>query len=543
MVNHSARRRCLPLLGIVAIAAIVRCHYLAEVSYDFDEAFTWKMTTFPASEIWTRVSRDNHPPLFFYLLKGWSLVFGDSLGAMRSLNLALGLLTVIGAYLLVRQIGRGAGNMSDVPPLAATALVALSPYQVDFSQQIRMGYVLGAAWTTLSCWLLLRAIQKPIPRWRDYAWYALAAAALAYAHHFALFILAAHFLYAVGCVLFRGRESIEIRHRSYMLVAFALIVLFWLPWAPKFLRQRRQVSELFHTKPFSWNEVTKASYQTALAVRWEDDPPSAGAACGATVAYLLPAAAMLVWGRGGLRLLGLGVLVTFDGAICTSICDRNIIQARYFVFANVLWLCGLPPLLLRSSNPSERRQKGATSGKPRARFGSVSGGAALLAVVTCSAWACLAHAQRREGFARRPGMMGAMAYLSESRLPGEPVLVCNPLLQVTAAAHAGGGPSQAVPANSSTRRAGKPILQVLSEHRNFPYFQGTSVMREEDYLSPDALEKSSARRVWVIDASNWIIPEWRLSLPQSWVERSEIAFPEGAAAGNGRIIVRCYQRR
>jgi mannosyltransferase len=605
------------LAAVVALAALVRCHYLAEVSYDFDEAFTWKMTTFPAGEIWTRVARDNHPPLVFYVLRGWSRLFGDSPGAMRSFNLALGLVAVIGAYLLVRQVTRssqrnlqfevcdpqfaisqpsvslslppsvspmvgrlsvGGGTpqrafptdarMRELPALAAAALVAFSPYQIDFSQQVRMGYVLGAALTILSCWLFLRALQAGAPRWRDYVLYALAAAALAYTHHFGLFILAGQFLYGVGYVALRGGESIGNAHRCHLILAFVLILLLWLPWASSFLRQRQQVSDLFHTKPFAWNEVAKACYQT-LAVRWEDDPPSERIAWAATAACLLPPLAMLIWGRGGLRLIGLCVLATFDGAICTSIGDRNIIQSRYFVFANALLLCGLPPLMVWHTKA--KRERGTVASAARPRFGRVLGATTLAALVAGQAWLCLAHAQRREGFARRPGMMGAMAYLDESRQPGEPVLVCNPLLQVTATAHAartraadsglrdtsdrphpnplpqGEGEEHPHPSPkyrlAGAEGEGEIRVQVLSSHTSFPYFQGTAVMREEDYLSPEALIKSSARRVWVIDATNWIIREWRLPLPLPWIELSEMTFPEGAAAENGRIIVRCYQRK
>ena len=84
--------------------------------------------------------------------------------------------------------------------LAAAGLVALSPLQVDWSQRVRM-YVLGSALAVASCWLLLRALQARQPRWRDFGWYALAAAGLAYTHYFGLFVLAGQFLYAVGWLM------------------------------------------------------------------------------------------------------------------------------------------------------------------------------------------------------------------------------------------------------------------------------------------------------------------------------------------------------
>src|SRR5487761_1395936 len=217
----------LALSAIVALAAMVRCQNLAALSYDFDEAFCWKMIGFPVGEIWTRSALDNHPPLYFYLLWGWAKVFGDSPQALRLLSVLLGLATVVGAYFLVRQIGSGIRENSGVvssgirensvptanpelsrvplrvaelPALAAAGLVALSPLQVDWSPRVRM-YVLGSALAVASCWLLLRALQARQPRWRDFGWYALAAAGLAYTHYFGLFVLAGQFLYAVGWLM------------------------------------------------------------------------------------------------------------------------------------------------------------------------------------------------------------------------------------------------------------------------------------------------------------------------------------------------------
>ena len=104
-MSFGVPRSWLPLAAIIALAGMVHCEHLAELSYDFDEAFCWKMTTFPASEIWARSALDNHPPLYFYLLWAWSRAFGDSPEALRSLSVVFGLATVVGAYLLVRQIG------------------------------------------------------------------------------------------------------------------------------------------------------------------------------------------------------------------------------------------------------------------------------------------------------------------------------------------------------------------------------------------------------------------------------------------------------
>lgn len=530
-------------MAIVALAGMVRCQHLGALSYNFDEAFCVKMIGIPVGDISGRCARDNHPPLYFYLLWAWSHVLGNSPAALRSLGVALGLATVVGAYLLVRQIV-GTVILREAAALAAAALVAFSPMQVDWSQHARMGYALGAALSVVSSWLLLRALQAAMPRRRDLVFYALAAAALAYTHHFALFVLIGQLLYAVGWAMQEGEakagaphahaRSIArpsfIGHRRRSLIAFTLVAAAYLPWLPNLLRQREQVSRSFHTSAFTWREVAKACYQT-LAVRWEDEPPGEAAAWAALAGCGLAPLAMLLWGRGGLRLVGLCVLTTFEGAICASVADRNIIQSRYFVFANALLLCGVPALVSQMAVAAKdargvARKRAAPLRAPPLRVGLLA--ATLTTSVAGMAWLCLEHAARREVFARRPGMAAAVAYLADARRPDEPVLVCNPLLQITADAYA---PSQ------------PPPVRVLSGDRVFPHFQGMAVMLVDEFLSPAALEASGASTIWAIDAVDWISPEWKLNLPREWIEVSEATFPEWAAAENCLIVVRQYVKQ
>ena len=316
-------------------------------------------------------------------------------------------------------------------------------------------------------------------------------------------------------------------HLACAATAFALVAALYLPWFPNFLRHRQQVSHLFHTKPFRWDEVAKVCYQM-FAIGWDDAPPSVLIARGAAVACLVAAMAMFAWGRGGLRLLALAVLATFDGAILASVSDRNIIGSRYFVFAQALFLCGLPPLLVgrSSAQTNPKRERGARADAPRWRFASAFGGVALAALVTVSAWLCLAHSDRRDAQSRRPGMIAAMAYLADASRADEPVVVGNPILQVAAAGHA---------------MADEPVL-VMGDSASFPYFQGTAVMREEEYISRDVVANLPAQRLWVIDAYDWAAPAWTVRLPDPWVDIREETFPEWMA-GKCRIVVRCCVKR
>ena len=95
----SARRALLALAIIVAGGVALRMYGLYGRSMWFDEGFSWRTIQFPVSEMIERIGRDNHPPLYFILLKLWTAAFGESLVALRSMNLAVSALAMAGIYL------------------------------------------------------------------------------------------------------------------------------------------------------------------------------------------------------------------------------------------------------------------------------------------------------------------------------------------------------------------------------------------------------------------------------------------------------------
>jgi uncharacterized membrane protein len=144
------------VIYLIVSGAVVRFHCLADLSLWYDECVSWKTTTYRVTEQISCAAGDNHPPLYFLLLKLWSLAWGRSAEALRSLSAVFGLLTILGTYTLVREIettNAEPGNSPRWPQIAAVnaaALVAFSPFQIEWSQTVRM-YSLAtalAAWST-----------------------------------------------------------------------------------------------------------------------------------------------------------------------------------------------------------------------------------------------------------------------------------------------------------------------------------------------------------------------------------------------------------
>ncbi|MBS0201418.1 MAG: glycosyltransferase family 39 protein [Planctomycetes bacterium] len=501
------------LLGIVAVGTLLRCNQLAEISYWFDESFCWKMTTFEWSELWGRVARDNHPPLYFFLLKLWTLCWGESAVAMRSLSVICGGAVIVGGYLLAREVDSGAGKSAlaaDVAGLLAAACLALAPFQIEWSTQVRM-YALGSALTLWSSWILLRALRHPDSHSGLWFGYGIMASALAYTHYYGLFILLAQFLFATGDRLYRKVwKTADPPSRAALLpvlITFVLVGMSWSPWLPEFLAHRQQVTDSFWTKPLTATDVTWTCVRIWTGV-WSDRPIDEKISWWVAGVTLTIWVGQLLFGRGGLRLLALGPLVTFVATVAASLSSRNILSARYFVFAHALAVCGVAVCIQRL---------------PGVWLRGLTGGLVLVGL----GFLCVENVQRRDRWATRPGFESAVAYLDEVRKPGEPVLVGNPMVQINVAAYVGD----------------RDTVYVLSDNPRFPYFQGTAVMRDTEYLSNEAVSSFATDRIWLIETKNWTGGSIAVSLPSPWVDIREESFYDWHSRNCEIIVKECVRRR
>jgi mannosyltransferase len=504
----------LALLGIVSFGVLIRCHRLNEISYWFDESFCWKMTTFAWSEQWERVAGDNHPPLYFFLLKLWTQLFGDTAVSMRTLSVLCGAAVILGGFQLVLEIERGLGPAARPRPIASALLaaagLALSPFQVEWSQQVRM-YALGSALALWSSWFLLRMLQTQPPLKRYWVGFVLTGAALAYTHYYCLFVLAAQFVFAACAVLRRwvsSRSEPSQRVGIWQVpLAFVVIGMIWSPWLPQFLLHRQQVVDSFWTRPLKLEDVTWTCVQMWTGT-WTQLPFEKKLAEGSAIAALLVCLWQLFLGRGGRRLLALIPLITFAAAIGASLGPRNILSPRYFVFAQALLVCCAAVCVQRLPGAWVRYL------------------CSLLALAGLG-WLCWGTVQQRDRWASRPGFESAVAYLDGVREPGEPVFVGNPMVQINVAAYA----------------AEPDEVFVLSNQQTFPYFQGSAVMRTSEYRTSEQVSQWTSDRIWVIETKNWTGGSIGVTLPSPWVDIRDEAFFDWHTPKCEVVVKECVRRR
>lgn len=149
---------------IALIAFALRLYRLGAQSLWYDETVSAILARQAIPDLIAHTARDIHPPGYYLLLHGWRRLAGETEFALAFLSLVFGVLLVAGVYLLSRSL------FDRRVALWAAGLVALSPYNLWYSQEVRM-YTLGAFLGLLTLYFALRGIKlsSSLLPWLGYA--------------------------------------------------------------------------------------------------------------------------------------------------------------------------------------------------------------------------------------------------------------------------------------------------------------------------------------------------------------------------------------
>ena len=243
--ERSARRvivstGAVPLI-ILLLAFAVRLYRLDNQSFAFDEGWTSYAIHHSWRAIWGVLVPDNHPPLYYILVKAFAELAGYGDFSVRFFSVMCGMTLVAGLYALGRRLG-GA-----VMGISAALFAACVPSLVYYAQEARM-YSLLMALAVLSSYSLLRVLQDREARhwwtrWR--ALYVVALSAMLYTHYFAVLLLVAQnglwLSWNLGLITAqseRKRPLFGKRALGWCLGQTAILASY-LPWLPTAVRQVR----------------------------------------------------------------------------------------------------------------------------------------------------------------------------------------------------------------------------------------------------------------------------------------------------------------
>jgi 4-amino-4-deoxy-L-arabinose transferase-like glycosyltransferase len=206
--------------GVLLCALLVRLLGIATRPLWYDEAFAVLFaekgprlmlagTLSPASGI----AADVHPLAYYTTLWGWMKAFGDSPVPIRMLSILFGLASVAVAYWLAKEL------FDRRCALILAFLLAFSPFQIHYSQEVRM-YAMLTFFLVMATSALWKGLETGKLVW----WFifAVCAALAQYCHNLAAFYLVP---LALSPILFRRWRALP----AVILAGLGAMVLY-LPW-------------------------------------------------------------------------------------------------------------------------------------------------------------------------------------------------------------------------------------------------------------------------------------------------------------------------
>ena len=189
----------------------------------YDEAFTGILLKAPFGEMNQMIFDDVHPPLYYWLAKPWSAMFGYTPAGIRLLSLALGLAIVASVFTVAK-------NLFNVKTgLLAAAITAFSPFAVEYSQEARMYSLFGLLFLW-SVWFFYRALQtNSMKYW--IAWGVFGGLSF-YTHYLALFFFILFYVtYVLYQKIFNKKGCLQsLLGQKELWIGIGIIFAFFLTW-------------------------------------------------------------------------------------------------------------------------------------------------------------------------------------------------------------------------------------------------------------------------------------------------------------------------
>lgn len=238
------RKKELTLLFVLFVFCLaLRLAFLTQKNMWFDEVYSWHMTQGSFKDIITDTSVDIHPPLYYFILKVWEFIFGQSVSALRILSVIFASTAIFFIY----PISRKALNIEN--SVLVILLYSISPLNIFFSQEARMS-ALNLFLNAGSVYFFIKIIESEpdiktlFKKIYTYGYIVLTILAL-YTHYFSFLILAAQILYLLYTYKQQSKKIIQ-----YAII-YIIIVLTYLPWLPTMFMQAAKGQSWRHSHSVS----------------------------------------------------------------------------------------------------------------------------------------------------------------------------------------------------------------------------------------------------------------------------------------------------
>ena len=243
------------LCAILILATFLRFHVLAQDPFWVDEIITARTTQRSWKQVFLSIRQEYAAEAPAQIVIGTVLyrMFGRSVWVYRSIPATIGVLGVLGVFLLGRRL------LNARLGLLAALLIAIMPYNIRYSQEFR-GYAALACFSAFTAWAFVRAVSTE--RLRDWLLFGLVAGVSLLFHHFVMFVILAAGAYSFLASLwgFRERRKKSLLVFPFFCLASVVALAIFSPWLVYVYSKQRE----FELEPvFRWDFVWATLSQLA----------------------------------------------------------------------------------------------------------------------------------------------------------------------------------------------------------------------------------------------------------------------------------------
>ncbi len=219
------------ILVIILIFTLLTLINLDHRGIWYDEAFSIVLARKSFEELIETTIQDTHPPLYYFNLKIWVSVFGESEFSVRFLSYVFALFVVILTYYLAKRLF--SGNIA----ILSSAFIAMNPFFIQYVREARM-YSLFSLLVMVCMFLFFDLTENPSIK--KGIVYSISLACMLYTHNYALFAIAIQII--LTCYLFVFEKDINRKYILFVFIFQLLALVFYFPWLFVFLNQMNSVS-------------------------------------------------------------------------------------------------------------------------------------------------------------------------------------------------------------------------------------------------------------------------------------------------------------
>lgn len=223
------------ILGILGTAVFVSLIFNRNIW--MDEAYSGNMLRNSYGKLLQEAAGDTLPPLYYFLVKPITDLFGFSLPVLKLASILPMVLTMaLGAWMLRKYF-------NDRTAWFYMVCIAVMPQMMEYGVQIRM--YSWAMFFTTACGFMGYEVYKTNSK-RAWAFFTLATLGAAYTHHFAF--VACGFVYLFLLVYFAVFQRKRLKAWCFSVLT---VFLLYLPWGVVFIKQFGRVNDNFWIPPIT----------------------------------------------------------------------------------------------------------------------------------------------------------------------------------------------------------------------------------------------------------------------------------------------------